>query len=100
METVRTVDKTYTLNKRAVIDVAGWMTRGVVSYLGGLVIIVFLLLALYDASGLRPRDSTDSPTERSGLRPRVDYGTGCQYLETGVGGITPRLDKTGKQICK
>jgi hypothetical protein len=32
---------------------------------------------------------------RSGLSIAVDYGTGVQYLVTGMGGITPRLDADG-----
>lgn len=36
------------------------------------------------------RDDTDGQ-ERSGLKLRTDHGTGCQYLETVRGGITPRM---------
>lgn len=45
------------------------------------------------------RDSTDSPSHRSGMRPRTDYGTGCQYLETSKGHLTPRMGADGRQIC-
>lgn len=45
-------------------------------------------------------DSTDSLYGgRSGVKLRTDYGTGCQYLETSFGGITPRLDAQGEHIC-
>lgn len=44
-------------------------------------------------------DDTDSRTQRSRLTLRTDFGTGCQYLETFVGGITPRLGSDGRQIC-
>lgn len=45
-------------------------------------------------------DSTDAgPSQRSGMNLRIDYGTGCQYLETSRGGITPRLDDRGNHIC-
>lgn len=40
------------------------------------------------------RDNTDG-AKRSGMALRTDYGTGCQYLETTEGGITPRLDVNG-----
>ncbi len=46
------------------------------------------------------RDDTD-PGEwgaRSGMMPRTDSLTGCQYLEVASGGLTPRLDGAGKQI--
>lgn len=44
------------------------------------------------------RDDTDGAT-RSGLVARTDARTGCQYLETAGGGITPRLDAHGNHIC-
>jgi hypothetical protein len=28
-----------------------------------------------------------------------DTGTNCEYLSSAAGGITPRLDSAGKQIC-
>lgn len=43
-------------------------------------------------------DDTDAQHERSGMRLLIDHGTGCQYLQKG--GITPRLDETGKHICE
>ncbi len=35
----------------------------------------------------------------SGLLLYTDPVTGCQYLNTGRGNLTPRMDKEGKQIC-
>ncbi len=45
------------------------------------------------------RDATDGK-ERSGLALKTDAATGCQYLVSPWGGITPRLDRRGKQICE
>ena len=45
-------------------------------------------------------DDTDGAGVRSGLGLRLDHGTGCQYLESRYGGLTPRLDNTGRHICK
>ena len=36
---------------------------------------------------------------RSGIKPVTDALTGCQYLVSPHGGITPRLDSEGKHIC-
>ena len=48
----------------------------------------------------QPTDSTDySTSDRSGLKLHTDAMTGCQYLSTSGGGITPRLDRNGHQIC-
>jgi hypothetical protein len=45
-------------------------------------------------------DSTDSGIfSRSGVSLRIDYGTGCHYLEGAGGGLTPRVDKEGNHIC-
>lgn len=46
------------------------------------------------------RDDSD-PGEwgsRSGVAVRTDARTGCQYLEALNGGLTPRIDSSGKQI--
>lgn len=45
-------------------------------------------------------DDTDSASERSGLGLRTDHGTGCQWLESRFGGLAPRVDATGRHICK
>ena len=50
-------------------------------------------------------DATDQPEaenvvdRRSGMTLYTDYGTGCQYLQAGLGGLTPRLDKEGNHVC-
>lgn len=47
-----------------------------------------------------PVDDTDlSARTRSGFRLKMDFGTGCQYLVTSAGSITPRLDKAGHAMC-
>lgn len=48
---------------------------------------------------IQPRDSTDSNSTRSGLDLHVDAKTGCHYLSTARGGITPRYDRNGTHIC-
>lgn len=44
------------------------------------------------------RDATDSATERSGLKLRVDHGTGLHYLESTGGHLIPRLDQDGNHV--
>lgn len=75
-------------------------TWGVITTLCIWALCTLVVLALSDELGVRSRDATDSPTQRSGVRLRTDYGTGCQYLETAGGGIAPRMDRTGRQICR
>lgn len=47
-------------------------------------------------------DDTDNRLtgDRSGMRLRTDAGTGCQYLETSDGAITPRRRADGRQVCR
>lgn len=64
--------------------------------------IAICLLLLWAVGKIWPadRDSTD-PTEgdRSGMRLYTDTQTGCQYLATPGGSLTPRLSATGEHIC-
>ena len=48
---------------------------------------------------LQPKDNTDPPDGRSGMALYTDALTGCQYLGTGWGGLTPRLYSDGVQVC-
>lgn len=61
--------------------------------------ILLLACGVWLLSWLQPLDSTDGRDARSGMRLRVDYGTGCQYLESTWGSLTPRLDEAGKPMC-
>lgn len=49
---------------------------------------------------LAPTDETDGAGARSQMALRVDHGTGCQYLESSRGSLTPRMGRDGKQVCK
>lgn len=51
----------------------------------------------YLLSGGYEKDATDG-YKRSNLKLRTDYGTGCQYLETTGGSITPRLGYGGVHV--
>lgn len=55
-------------------------------------------LALFLDASEYGRDNTDGKT-RSNMHLHTDALTGCQYLSVFGGGITPRLDSSGKQIC-
>lgn len=63
--------------------------------IGMMIVFVFSMLPLH-------RDTTDGEwPRRSGMRPLTDAFTGCQYLETSGGGITPRIDSRGRHLgCK
>jgi len=66
---------------------------------------VWIALLLLDYSLFRVfqlgADSTDSETARSGMVIKTDNKTGCEYLATRDGGLTPRVDYQGYQLgCK
>lgn len=44
-------------------------------------------------------DSSDAKDKRSGMAIHLDSKTGCHYLASPWGGLTPRLDGAGKHIC-
>jgi hypothetical protein len=44
-------------------------------------------------------DDTDPADGHSGMSLYIDARTGCQYVAAPFGALTPRLDRTGKQIC-
>lgn len=72
------------------------VTDAVVSRLG---FWAFVLWGVYGVISVlswaaTPHDDTDPPNGRSGVTIVTDYGTGCQYLKTPGGGITPRLGTT------
>ncbi len=76
-----------------------WLNK----YKGTLVFIAvfWLILWLLNSDFVNPRDETDTPDERSGMALYIDHGTGCQYVKAGIfGGLTPRLGRDGKQICR
>lgn len=90
---------------RAASVIADGVSRGVKA---GVAQAIKLALIWIVAAGLfvaalsrcQPTDSTDySTSDRSGLKLHTDAMTGCQYLSTSGGGITPRLDSQGRQIC-
>lgn len=73
------------------------------SYLiGAFVAFLFIVLSSWLLSAGKPLDDTDNKLtgDRSNLRILIDHGTGCQYLTTSGGGVTPRLDANGVPICK
>lgn len=65
-------------------------------------IIIFsgILIALRSCTKTFDLDDTDNKVtgERSGVVPITDHLTGCQYLKTLWGGITPRMDSDGNQV--
>jgi len=63
--------------------------------------ITCVVLASLFIGWLNDKDDTDPFKGRSGLSVYTDALTGCQYLKGGlIGGITPRLDASGKQVCQ
>ena len=60
-------------------------------------VALFFTLGAY----LSPTDSTDgSWSKRSGISLHIDHETGCHYLGTLFGALTPRLDRDGEHICR
>lgn len=76
------------------------LTEGALWAVGKWALIALVGTAMYQGWYPPARDATDPPSgPRSGVRLRTDSGTGCQYLETKGGGLSPRLGADGKQVC-
>lgn len=68
----------------------------VTTWVIGVGIVTLCVTAVF----FNPVDSTDAGKDnRSGMKLRIDHGTGCHYLETIGGGITPRLKPDGEHLC-
>lgn len=62
-------------------------------------LIAFWLIGLA-SSKVKPLDATDfSEDHRSGMSLHFDWETGCEYLSSPNGGITPRLSAEGEINC-
>lgn len=79
--------------------IAGGLTKAVKPLIHWAVIgaVLFTLVGLFLKESGVGRDSTDG-VKRSNMALRIDYGTGCQYLETSGGGIIKRTNKQGQHM--
>ena len=71
---------------------------------GGFITTAAVLISIVIVVGLwahhqPPRDNSDPVGGRSNMSVLTDALTGCQYLATQRGGITPRMDADNKQGC-
>lgn len=68
-----------------------------------ILIVVAMVISYLINSTPYGRDDSDVGKwfgKRSGLSVMTDNKTGLQYLVTSKGGITPRLDSSGKQLIE
>jgi len=66
-------------------------------FFGWVVLVLWLASWAYNKTDAG-KDSTDSPDGRSNMAVRTDHKTGCEYLEGARGGLTPRLDTSGRHL--
>lgn len=91
--------------KATLVNIGKGIGGGIVREVGRWILVGFAVVFLLQVVlgwfgyGWDATDNRDTGT-RSGVRLRMDHGTGCQYLEARSGGITPRLDRDGKQVCR
>lgn len=64
----------------------------------GLIAAACLAVAITSLLTDNPKDDSDGPNARSGVSVVTDHKTGMQYLKAPGGGITPRMDESGKQV--
>lgn len=66
---------------------------------------LYILICAIVLSGCGDSRATSDSLGISGLstdpiRARLDPLTGCEYITYREGGITPRMDASGKQVCR
>ena len=70
---------------------------------GGFITTAAVLISIVIVAAISmhrpPRDNSDPVGGRSNMSVLTDALTGCQYLATQRGGITPRMDADNKQVC-
>jgi len=63
--------------------------------------LLWALLILLFPTGCVFHDDTDGKAgQHSGLALYTDSGTGCEYVATITGSITPRMNKDKTQVCR
>lgn len=73
-------------------------SKDFVRWIGKYALIWMLIVIAYNCSPFG-RDNTDPAWPgRSDMELKIDAMTGCQYLVSGGGGITPRLDAGGSHV--
>lgn len=66
-----------------------------------LIVTVLLSVAGCEGSPAQPAKADQKPVPSFySVSLYTDPDTGCEYLAQYRGGITPRLDRNGKQVCK
>ncbi len=76
------------------------ISNGIDKFMKPFYVIVVMMFVVGTVVNFLPfwKDSTDPSFGRSGMEIKTDHLTGCQYLAT-RGGLTPRVDVNGNQIC-
>lgn len=97
-------NSTVTFDKDSIETIGKQLMEGMLTTIGKWFVIGLVVVAIIGAvsEGMQwGFDGTDDKEhgKRSGITLRTDHGTGCQYLETSDGGITPRLTPEGKHYC-
>jgi len=84
-------------DKKAVRRVTDTVVLRIFAWFGWVIILTWVLnfVTGYFEIGF---DDTDGE-QRSGMEVLIDARTNCQYLHTPSGGLTPRLNRDGAQIC-
>lgn len=87
-------------HKKHYTDVGYYTSKGVAFFISIGFGTIIIIGAVFGWLLPTPVDATDkSVSVRSGVNLITDYGTGCQYLETNSGGLTPRMNAEGRHIC-
>lgn len=74
------------------------ISKGIIN--GFLKFTAFMCLGFWLTWYFSTDDSDEGPLKRSNMNIRTDDRTGCQYLESYSGALTPRMDGNIQMGCK
>lgn len=68
--------------------------------MNGVGAVILLIAVTIIGLSFRTDDTDQSWWQRSGVSVVTDARTGCQYLKSAFGGLTPRMGADGRHICE
>jgi len=73
--------------------------NGLLTIIGVCCLIILTANIAWMVFGLGLDDTDNGANNRSGMQLHTDHGTGCQYLSSAGGSLTPRLNADGVPMC-
>ena len=87
------------MDKKQLSKIGFHFSMGFFQALGAVLILGWMLGRAGNMLEIGLDDTDASNWHRSGMEVHLDHRTGCHYLRGESGGLTPRLNRDGTQVC-